>query len=147
MKTGEIYGIFISTARNTPMISLEASEIVEDFGLRGDRKAQVGSKRQVLLVDDTTLERAGVPAGGLNENLAVRGLDINALQAGQHVRIGDVLLEITGPCTVCGELEHIRSGLKEELRGRRGMLARVLRGGTVGLGDQLVVETHEYQHV
>jgi MOSC domain-containing protein YiiM len=137
---GEIYGIFISKERNTPMLALNEVEIIEDYGLKHDRKAQYGSKRQVLLVDETTLQHAGVPAGGLNENLAVRNMDVNMLEVGQQVRVGDVVLEITMPCTVCGELEHIREGLKEELRGRRGVLARVLRGGTVRIGDVATVE-------
>lgn len=137
---GEIFGIFISTQRNTPMIPLIQSEIIENYGLAHDRKAQPNNKRQVLLVDEDTLNDAGVAAGGLNENLSVRGMDVDVLQAGQRVRIGDVVLEITMPCTVCGELEHIRTGLKEELRGRRGVLGRVLHGGTVRLGDFIHIE-------
>ncbi len=137
---GEIYGIFISHERNTPMTPLAQSMIIENYGLANDRKAQSNSKRQVLLVDEDTLQYVGVPAGGLNENLAVRGIDVDALEAGQRVRIGDVLLEVTMPCTVCGELEHIREGLKEELRGRRGVLSRVLRGGIVRLGDPIQIE-------
>lgn len=137
---GEITGIFISHARNTPMVSLDQSTFVENYGLAHDRKAQPDGKRQVLLVDEDTLHAAGVPAGGLNENLTVRGMDVNALVVGQRVRISDVLLEITMPCTVCGELEHIRAGLKDALRGRRGMLGRVLHGGTVRLGDLVKVE-------
>ena len=136
----EVCGIFISKQRNTPMIPLRETEIVADWGLRDDRKARAGSKRQVLLLDEATLQSVALQPGGLQENITVRGLDVNALESGQRVRVGDALLEVTGPCTVCGELETVRPGLKEELRDRRGVLTRVLRTGRTCLGDPVVVE-------
>jgi MOSC domain-containing protein YiiM len=131
--------IFISKQRGEPMIALDEAQIVENWGLDGDRKARADSRRQVYLVDEGTLESVDLRPGDLNENLTVRGLDVNALQAGQRVRIGAAELEITGPCTVCGVLEEVRPGLKEALRGRRGVLARVVRGGAARVGDELRV--------
>jgi MOSC domain-containing protein YiiM len=131
--------IFISTERGAPMTALPESQIVTNWGLDGDRKARADSKRQVYLVDEGTLESVDLQPGDLNENLTVRGMDVNQLQAGQRVRIGDALLEITGPCTVCGVLEDVRPGLKEALRGRRGVLARVIEGGAARVGDELKV--------
>lgn len=136
----EISGIFISKQRHTPMLPLTETEIIADWGLKDDRKARAGSKRQVLLVDEATLQSVDLQPGDLNENLTVRGLDVNTLEPGQQVRVGDALLEVTGPCTVCGELETVRSGLKEDLRDRRGVLTRVLATGTVRLGDALTIE-------
>lgn len=136
----EVCGIFISKQRNTPMIPLRETEIVADWGLRDDRKARAGSKRQVLLLDEATLQSVTLQPGELQENITVRGLDVNALETGQRVRVGTALLEVTGPCTVCGELETVRPGLKEELRDRRGVLTRVLRTGRTCLGDPVVVE-------
>jgi MOSC domain-containing protein YiiM len=136
----EVSGIFISKQRHTAMLPLIETEIIADWGLKDDRKARAGSSRQVLLVDEATLQSVDLQPGDLNENLTIRGLDVNTLKPGQQVRIGDALLEVTGPCTVCGELEHIRSGLKERLRGRRGMLARVLRSGTAKIGDSVWIE-------
>jgi MOSC domain-containing protein YiiM len=136
----QIGSLWISRERHTPMIALSEAEIVADWGLKDDRKARAGSKRQVYLVDEHTLSSVELQPGDLNENITVRGLDVNALQAGQLVRIGDALLEVTGPCTVCGELENVRPGLKEALRGRRGVLTRVLQGGVVRVGDPLTIE-------
>lgn len=136
----EVRGIFISQQRHTPSLPLDQTTIVADWGLQDDRKARAGSKRQVYLVDEATLAAVDVQPGDLNENLIIRGLDVNALAPGQSVRVGGALLEITGPCTVCGELEQVRPGLKELLRNRRGVLARVLETGVVRLGDLLTVE-------
>lgn len=131
--------IFISRQRGEPMTALEEAQIATNWGLVGDRKARADSKRQVYLVDEGTLQSVALQPGDLNENLTVRGLDVNQLQAGQRVQIGGALLEITGPCTVCGVLEEVRPGLKEALRGRRGVLARVIAGGIARVGDELKV--------
>ncbi len=139
-QVAEVCGIFISKQRNTPMIPLAETEIVADWGLRDDRKARAGSQRQVLLLDESTLQFVALQPGELQENITVRGLDVNALAAGQRVRVGAALLEVTGPCTVCGELETVRPGLREELRDRRGVLARVLQTGLARLGDPVTVE-------
>lgn len=135
-----VSGIFISTERGAPMQRLQAATIVADWGLQNDRKARAGSKRQVYLVDEATLASVDLQPGDLNENITVRGMDVNTLRAGQRVRLGEAVLEITMPCTVCGELEKVRAGLKEVLRDRRGVLAQVVETGVVRLGDPLVIE-------
>ncbi len=37
----------------------------------------------------------------------------------------------------CERMEAIRPGLRQELKGRRGMLARIVEGGTVRVGDPI----------
>ncbi len=137
--SAEVCGIFISQERDAGMIPLAETEIIADWGLRNDRKARAGSKRQVLLLDEVTLKSVHLRPGDLQENITVRGLDVNALEPGQQVQVGRALLEVTGPCTVCGELERVRAGLKEALRDRRGVLARVLETGVVRIGDPVQV--------
>lgn len=137
---GIVSGIFISQQRHAPMTPLTATTIVADFGLQDDRKAQAGSKRQVYLIDHETLSSVDLQPGDLSENLTIRGMDVNQLAEGQRVRVGDALLEITGPCTVCGVLENVRPGLKEALRGRRGVLSRVIETGVVHVGDRVIIE-------
>lgn len=135
-----VSGIFISKERGTAMIPLTETTVVADWGLQDDRKARAGSKRQVYLVDAATLQSVELQPGDLNENITVHGLDVNTLQPGQRVRLGSARIEITMPCTVCGELEKVRAGLKEALRDRRGVLAQVLETGVVRVGDPLIVE-------
>ena len=40
-------------------------------------------------------------------------------------------------------MDEIRDGLRAELEGRRGMLARVVEGGTIGVGDAIRIEQSE----
>jgi len=46
-------------------------------------------------------------------------------------------LEVTLPCTPCGQMEDLRPGLRKEIRGRRGMLCRVVQGGAIREGDSI----------
>jgi len=134
-----VSGIFRSVERGAPMESLPEATIVADRGIEGDRKARAGSKRQVYLVDETTLRSVELEPGALRENITVRGIEVNQLPPGSRLRLGGALLEIIMPCTVCGELDELRPGLKDALRERRGILTRVVEGGVVRLGDPIEI--------
>ncbi len=116
----------------------EFSEVqaVENKGLKDCIHGRDGSTRQVLLIDMETLEEFGVPPGRTKENITTRGIVLVGLPLGQHIRVGEALLEVTKPCTPCHLMDEIREGLQEEIRGRRGMLCRVVESGRIRRGDR-----------
>jgi len=77
--------------------------------------------------------------GIIRENITTEGIDVNALPVGEKLRAGEVELEVSAICEPCELMENIRAGLMDELVGRRGMLCRVLRGGTIKQGDAIAV--------
>jgi MOSC domain-containing protein YiiM len=91
----------------------------------------------VLLVDRETLDAMNLMPGILRENITTEGMNVNGLPLGQKLRIGDVRLEASAVCTPCNLMEKIRPGLRKELYGRRGMLCRVIEGGTIRRGDMI----------
>jgi MOSC domain-containing protein YiiM len=117
------------------MEELREVQAVADFGLEGCAHARPGGARQVLLVDRETLEAMDLRPGVLWENITTDGLNVNSLAIGQHLRVGEALLEVTMVCAPCNQMETIRPGLRRELWGRRGMLCRVLEGGIIRPGD------------
>jgi MOSC domain-containing protein YiiM len=119
------------------MEELWEAHLVVDAGIEGCAHARPGSKRQVLLVDCETLEAMNLAPGSIRENITTEGLAVNSLQPGQRLRIGESLLEISLVCTPCDQMERLRPGLRREIRGRRGMLCRVLEGGVVRAGDRI----------
>ncbi len=122
------------------MVFVENAEVIEGLGLRGDRHAIPGSPRQILLIEEETLNDLGLWGGAVRENITTRGLELMRLQQGQRIQLGEaVLLEVTKACTPCGRMDEIRNGLQAQLVGRRGILARVVRGGTIKLGDVITV--------
>ena len=119
--------------RNEGMSSLN---LIEGIGIEGDRHARPDKRNQVLVMDVETLDHFELRAGDIRENIATRGLDVANLAEGDRLRFGasaEVL--VSHPCAPCYKMDALRPGLQEELRGRRGMLAVVTRGGVVLPGD------------
>jgi MOSC domain-containing protein YiiM len=60
------------------------------------------------------------------------------------MRLGrSAVLEITAICEPCFRMDEIREGLRAELDGRRGMVSRVVQGGTINVGDAITIEQSE----
>jgi MOSC domain-containing protein YiiM len=135
----EVLHIFTCLRHRLPMREVVEAEAVLNKGLKGCAHGQPGSKRQVLLMDIETLEAFGIAPGAVKENITTRGLDLKALQRGQRLRVGAALLEVTLPCEPCGLMDDIRRGLQVELRGRRGILCRVVEAGVIRRGDPIEV--------
>ena len=127
--------LFVAVARRKSMQPVEQVQMVANRGFAGCIHGRPGSRRQVLSVESETLAEFELSPGTLRENITTEGLRHRNLVAGQRLIIGDAILQITGPCEPCERLEEIRSGLQQELDGRRGTLCRVIKGGTIKRGD------------
>lgn len=136
---GTVVSLQLCPGHRKPMCNVESVEALAGIGLKGDRHAMEESSRQILLIDLETLHELGLKPGIVKENITISGIPFASLRQGQQLRVGTVVLQITKPCTPCSRMDEIRPGLQEELRGRRGMLARVLRGGTMRVGDVIHV--------
>jgi MOSC domain-containing protein YiiM len=51
--------------------------------------------------------------------------------------VGDAQFEVSMVCDPCELMEEIRPGLQAELEGKRGMLAKVVKTGSVTRGDAI----------
>src|SRR5712675_2095211 len=118
--------LFRALQRRLPMEEVAEVRALEDSGLEGCAHARTASPRQVLLMDSETLELMELQPGIIRENITTRGINVNGLTTGERLRVGEAQLEVSLPCTPCDLLEKIRPGLRRELRGRRGMLCRVI---------------------
>ncbi len=108
-----------------------------DRGLEGCAHARPGGKRQVLFASSEHLEAVGVEPGRIRENFTVAGADVQTWPVGQRIRAGGAVFEVTMVCDPCERMDAIRPGLRGELEGRRGMLARILEEGEVAVGDPI----------
>ncbi len=126
------------------MRSVTTARLMAEFGIEGDKHASAASKRQVLVADREALDAVGVTPGTIKENITVEGLDAMSLPTGSRLRLGEsAILEITSICEPCFRMDEIRDGLRLELVGRRGMLATVVAGGAISVGDRITVEQQE----
>jgi MOSC domain-containing protein YiiM len=119
------------------MEELSEVEVVRDLGFDACVHGRPNNDRQILLMDKETLDSMNLRPGIIRENITTEGLNVNGLAIGQQVQIGPVRLEVRAVCTPCDQLEKVRPGLCRELRGRRGMLCRVLEGGLIRRGDPI----------
>ena len=131
-----IVGVFTSPGRNTARADRhERRRAIAGEGLEGCAHANP-PKREVLFVSIEHLQSVGVEPGAIRENLTVEGTDVEQWPIGQRVRVGDeAVFEITMVCDPCRRMDELRQGLRAELQGKRGMLARVVEAGEVAVGD------------
>ena len=140
MPQGTITNLHIARVKGTPSDPVQKATAISGLGLEGDRSAYEGNIRQVLFVDKEILDGFGLEPGQVKENITVTGLNVAQVQPGQVFTIADVTLEAVGDCEPCGKMDAIRLGLKDQLQGKRGMLAKVINGGGIKVGDSVRVE-------
>ena len=140
MPQGTITNLHIARVKGTPSDPVQEANAISGLGLEGDRSAYEGNLRQVLFVDKEILDGAGLAPGQVKENITVTGLNVAETKLGQVFTIGDsITLEAVGDCEACSKMDAIRLGLKDQLQGKRGMLAKVINGGSIKIGDSITV--------
>jgi len=124
-------------------VPLQETLLIADYGIEGDAKG--GGKRQLNVmsagvVQDLAAEGFLAEPGQLGEQLIVGGMDVNALALGTRLRIGaEACVELTEPRTGCGKFELYQSKSRQDATGRLGMMARVVMGGQIAVGDPVEV--------
>jgi MOSC domain-containing protein YiiM len=132
-----IVGIFTSPARKSGRSDAhERRRAIEGQGLEGCAHANP-PKREVLFVSKEHLDSVDVEPGAIRENITVEGDDVEKWPVGQRVRAGAAEFEITMVCDPCHRMDELRDGLRAQLQGKRGMLARVVESGEIAIGDAI----------
>lgn len=131
--------LHLSRRSRVAAAAVPSANLLEDSGLEGDRHARPGSRRALLVMEQEVLDRFGLPAGAVREQVTVRGLGLHRLELGARLRIGEAELLVTADCAPCRRMDEIRPGLRKELEGRRGRFVRVLKGGPIAVGDPVVL--------
>jgi len=140
---GSTLSLNLSGEHRKPSKIVQSANFVAGLGIEGDRHATEREERQgyqVLIVDNETLQKLGLEPGLIKEQVTTTGIDVASLEAGQQLALGDdVVIEISKDAAPCSRMEEIRPGLQTELEGCRGMLASIVTGGTVNVGDTIRV--------
>jgi len=133
---------------------------VTPLGIDGDLHAHPqihgGPQKALLLISSEgiqELQQAGFPVycGALGENLTTRGLDRHTLRAGQHWRIGGVVVELTRMRVPCKTIQVYGPNIGEAIYdqsvkagdpvsprwGLSGFYASVLQPGLIRPGDPM----------
>ena len=81
------------------------------------------------------LGRENVDPALIRRNLVISGINLLALRDAQF-EIGGVVFEGTGLCEPCSRMEEVLGvGGYNAMRGHGGIIARVLSGGVIRVGE------------
>jgi len=139
-KVGKVLSLFI-TVQNSSGPAQRDVITVDEKGILDDKHYDTDIQRSVLLTSTqsyTLAKKHGIemPYSSLGENLLI---DYNpyGLSAGTRLRIGNSVLEISQPCTLCNHLSKVDSKLPKLLKNDRGIFAKVVKEGTIKVGDTI----------
>ncbi len=143
---GRLVGIAWRASSGAPMVEVESARITVQAGVEDDLRGKVG-KRQVTVLSAEAWRRAcqeigrDLPWTTRRANLLVSGLDLRDSRDG-HLRIGGLILKITGECDPCRRMREAHPGLEEALgpEWRGGVTARVRASGVARVGDDVTLE-------
>ena len=142
-----IKAVCISREKGTPKQNIQTCELITDYGLKDD--AHAGNwHRQVSLLSYEKIEEfkqkgAIIEDGAFGENLIVEGFDLKELPIGTQFVCNDVILELTQIGKECHNGCVIRQTMGDCIMPREGVFARVIKGGTVSVGDSIQIMNQE----
>jgi MOSC domain-containing protein YiiM len=141
---GRVEWVGVRPRHRGEVVAVREVHAVTDRGLDGDHYAKAGGKRQVTLIQAEHLDivanlvaRKDLSPGWLRRNIVASGVNLHALRD-RRFRIGEAVLEGTGPCEPCSRMEEaLGRGGYNAMRGHGGITARILEGGLIRLGDSI----------
>jgi MOSC domain-containing protein YiiM len=155
----DIVSLNVSEMKGVRKGPVESCHLEEGKGIRGDAHSGVLEDRQVsfLAVEEIEAANAAMASGGgsclkavegglrpgdFAENVTTRGLPLHELPLGTRIAIGgtdaapDVILEVSKIGKECHAACEIRRLVGDCVMPRRGIFARVVKGGEVRRGDR-----------
>ncbi|MBP6457326.1 MAG: MOSC domain-containing protein [Pseudoxanthomonas sp.] len=143
-RAGKVEWIGLRPARDEAMIATGTVQAIAGAGLVGDRYKGGSGKRGITLIQAEHLpaiaalaQRPDLTPALLRRNVVVSGIPLVALKQ-RRFRIGTAVFEGTEECDPCSRMEDaLGPGGYNAMRGHGGLCARIVEGGTFGLGDAL----------
>lgn len=146
-KPGRLEWIGLTPVAGAALHQVPQAAAAVGQGLTGDHHAKKRpTKREVTIIQQECLPVIAACLGAdsvrpeqLRRNLSVSGINVVSLKDCRF-QIGEVLLEGTGHCPPCERMEDtLGPGGLRATCGQGGITARVVRAGTLRLGDQVRV--------
>ncbi len=147
MFLGQLVGIFLTSQKGGPLQACQQAESLTDGGLAGDRYCRRDGKgkpdQEITLIESEALEALArecditLEPSQSRRNLLTKGVPLNHL-VDREFAVGQVVLRGIRLCEPCAHLEELtQKAVKDGLRHRGGLRARIVKGGTIQVGDAI----------
>ena len=157
---GSVVALYISPDPGQPMQSLQEVEALAGKGLKGDRYAAGkgsftakvkglwqrfmrwlrGTNRQVTLIASEAFENTGFEYHESRRNIIVKDVELMWL-IGKEFRVGNARfrgVKYCDPCNRPNKLCGKSQSFKEAFFDRGGLIAEVVEGGSIKVGDTVI---------
>ena len=135
----KIVAICTSPKKGTAKKQVEEAILIEDFGVKDDAHAGKWHRQVSLLelkkIDDFNKQGGNVKFGDFGENIVIDGIEVDKLNIGQKVKIGETILEITQIGKKCHSECEIFHRVGKCIMPIHGVFTKVLKGGTIRVKD------------
>lgn len=139
--------VCISEKKGTQKKNIHEANFIEDFGIEKDAHAGKWHRQVSLLsyekIEEFKAKGAPVGDGAFGENLIVSGIDFKSLPVGTRFVCNDVVLELTQIGKECHSGCEIYKIMGDCIMPREGVFTRVLHGGVIREGDELVIQDEQ----
>ena len=143
----KVIAVCSSETKGVRKNNIRKGELKTEFGLIGDAHADSGWHRQVSLLAQESIEKMRkmgfeVGPGDFAENITCEGIELLSLPIGTRLTIGDdVILEISQIGKECHSGCAIFKQTGKCIMPKEGVFARVIHGGPVNTGDEIVIKS------
>ncbi|EHI97745.1 MOSC domain containing protein [Clostridium sp. DL-VIII] len=140
---GRVIAVCISEKRGTQKTNIKEANFIENFGIEKDAHAGDWHRQVSLLsyekIDEFNKKGANVIDGAFGENLVVDGIKFTELPVGTKLQCNDVILEMTQIGKECHSHCEIYKKMGECIMPTNGVFAKVIKGGKIKCGDEMMV--------
>ncbi len=140
---GRVIALSTSKRKGIPKSNVKSVRLVENYGVEGDVHAG-NWHRQVSLLALESIQKIRakglkVRPGAFAENITTQFVGIPSLRVNDRIQIGGVELEVTQVGKECHTRCAIYYRAGDCVMPREGVFVKVLKGGTIHVGDIVVV--------
>ncbi len=141
---GKVIGISTRVKKHAPMDELDNAQLTFKKGVAEDSRGKFQNHRQVTVIsqeswsDACTDLRKSVPWTTRRANLLISGINLENTK-GKHLKVGEIVLEITGELVPCHRMDEQVMGLTKtlETNWRGGVTCRMVSEGNLKKGDEI----------
>jgi len=142
--SGRVLSVNVADAKGVRKTPCDEIVLIVAHGVEGDGHAGPWHRQVSLLAQESidTMRAKGleVGPGDFAENVTTEGVEVATLPFGTRLRLGEARVEVTQIGKVCHDRCAIYYLAGDCVMPREGIFARVLEGGRLRAGDEVVVE-------